>query len=367
MLTNLVIGVIEILVKYFLPKIALIVHNALTDAVPYPDTPITDNDTVSTAKEISGILKSQGVKTKLFPVGDLNDLKALQKIKTDFIFNCADDNIGDIPFSSHLVPKTAEKMGIPYSGGSSKNILLTTDKAATKQFLLAHGISTPPFVVIEGQKRPGLPRKGQAFTDLAGFPLIVKPAASDGSEGVTQKSVVENKNQLIQAVIQNIKLFHQPALVEQFITGREINVAAMEIRGTPTVLPASEIIFSKGYGNKYKIVDFESKWRPETPQYNHTPAICPAEISQSLFRKLRTAVIKIWEIMDLRGYARVDFRIDKKGNPFVLEININPDIENNPAVGFPRAAGAFGLDYKNLILTIVDNAMYRHKLTSDLI
>src|SRR3989338_6544583 len=121
--------------KYLLPKTALVVHNALTDAVPYPYAPVTDNDTISTAKEISEILENEGVKTKLFPVGNLNDLKVLRKIKTDFIFNCVDDNIGDIPFSSHLIPEIAQKLKIPFSGGSSKNILLTTDKAATKKIL----------------------------------------------------------------------------------------------------------------------------------------------------------------------------------------------------------------------------------------
>ena len=348
--------------KYLLPKTALVVHNALTDAVPYPYAPVTDNDTISTAKEISEILENEGVKTKLFPVGNLNDLKVLRKIKTDFIFNCVDDNIGDIPFSSHLVPEIAEKMGIPYSGGSSKNILLTTDKAATKKILLKNNIPTAPFIVIQNQERPGLAAAGQAFTD---YPLIVKPIASDGSEGVTQKSVVENRKQLIIAIENNFKLFHQSALVEKYIKGREINVAVLEIKGLPKVLPASEITFSKAYGQKYKIVDFESKWRPETPQYNNTPAVCPAEISPPLLRKLQTAVVKIWEIMDLQGYARVDFRIDKKANSFVLEINVNPDIENNPAVGFPRAARAAGLNYKNLILTIVDSSIYRKKLTSE--
>ena len=347
--------------KYLLPKTALVVHNALTDAVPYPDAPITDDDTVSTAKEISEILKNAGVKTKLFPVGNLNDLKLLQKTRTDFIFNCVDDNIGNIPFSSHLVPKTAEKMKIPFSGGSSKNILLTTDKSATKKVLSANNIPTAPFIVVGDQIRPGLAQRGLAFINKTGFPLIVKPIASDGSEGVTQKSVVENRKQLIGAIKNNFKLFHQPALVEKYITGREINMGVLEIRGVPVILPASEITFPNGYEQKYKIVDFESKWRPETPQYNNTPAVCPAELSSSLSRKLRTIAVKIWETMDLHGYARVDFRIDKKGNPFVLEININPDIENNPAVGFPRAAKIFGIDYKNLILTIVDNAMYRNK------
>jgi len=344
--------------QYLLPKTALVVHNALTDAVPYPDAPITDNDTISTAKEISEILESAGVKTKLFPVGDLNDLNNLKKEKTDFIFNCADDNIGDIPFSSHLVPEIAGKMGIPFSGGTAKNILLTTDKVATKKILLENNIPTTPFIVVKDQIRPGLAVADRAFTD---FPLIVKPIASDGSEGITQKSVVENKRQLIEAIKNNFKLFHQPALVEKYIAGREINVAVLGIKGFPKILPASEITFPEEYGQKYKIVDFESKWRPETPQYNHTPAVCPAKISPSLLRKLQTAVVKIWEIMDLQGYARVDFRIDKKGNPFVLEININPDIENNPAVGFPRAAKTVGLDYKNLILTIVDSAMHRAK------
>ena len=340
--------------KYLLPKTALVVHNALTDAVPYPYAPVTDNDTISTAKEISEILENEGVKTKLFPVGNLNDLKVLRKIKTDFIFNCVDDNIGDIPFSSHLIPEIAQKLKIPFSGGTAKNILLTTDKAATKKILMENNIPTAPFTVIRNQIRTGLPD----------YPLIVKPVASDGSEGVTQKSVVENRKQLIAAVKKNFKLFHQPALVEKYISGREINVAVLEIKGKPKILPASEITFPKEYGQKYKIVDFESKWRPETPQYNHTPAVCPAEISPSLLRKLQTAVVKIWEIMDLQGYARVDFRIDKNGNPFVLEININPDIENNPSVGFPRAAKVFGLNYKNLILTIVDNAIHGNKFVS---
>lgn len=339
--------------KYLLPKTALVVHNALTDAVPYPDAPVTDNDTVSTAKEISEILKNAGVKTELFPVGDLDDLKLLRKTKTDFIFNCADDNIGDIPFSSHLVPKIAEEKRIPFSGGTAKNILLTTDKSATKKILLKNNIPTAPFVVIENQIKRG----------SLSFPLIVKPIASDGSEGVTQKSVVENQRQLTEAIKNNFKLFHQPALVEKYISGREINVAILEIKGVPQILPASEITFPKEFGQKYKIVDFESKWRPETPQYNNTPAICPADIPRKLNRLLTNLAVKVWKILDLKSYVRVDFRIDKNGHPFILEVNVNPDIENSPVVGFPRAARAAGIDYKNLILTIADSAMRRNKLT----
>lgn len=345
--------------KYLLPKTALVIHNALTDAVPYPDAPVTDNDTVSTAKEISEILESAGVKTKLFSVGNINDLNNLKKERTDFIFNCADDNIGDIPFSSHLVPEIAEKMGIPFSGGTAKNILFTTDKAATKKILLKNNIPTAPFIVVRNQIRPGLALQGLAFTD---FPLIVKPIASDGSEGITQKSVVENRKQLAEAVKNNFRLFHQPALVEKYIPGREVNVAVLEIIGLPKILPASEITFPKEYGQKYKIVDFDSKWRPETPQYNNTPAVCPADIPKELNRLLTNLSAKVWEIMDLKSYVRVDFRIDKNGDPFVLEINVNPDIENNPSIGFPRAARAIGLDYKNLILTIVDSAIHRHNL-----
>lgn len=351
--------------KYLLPKTALVVHNALTDAVPYPDAPITDDDTVSTAKEIAGILKNSGVKTKLFPVGDLNDLKVLQKTKTDFIFNCADDNIGDIPFSSHLVPEIAEKKSIPFSGGTAKNILTTTNKADTKKILMKNGIPTARFIVINNQTRPGLAKQGRAFIQTIGFPLIVKPVASDGSEGVTQKSIAENRKQLAEAIKNNFKLFHQPALVEKYIGGREINVAILEVKGSAKILPASEITFPKEFGQKYKIVDFESKWRPETPQYNHTPAICPANIPKALNKLLTNLTTKVWEILDLKSYVRVDFRIDKNGHPFVLEVNVNPDIENNPSVGFPRAARAIGLDYKNLIFTIVDSAMYRNKLTSD--
>lgn len=342
--------------KYFLPKHALIVHNALSDKSPRPLAPVTDDDTRSTAVRIQNILIDHGVDAKLYPVDTQRDLTRLRVLKTELIFNCVDDDIGDIPMSSHLIPKIAGEMRVPFTGGSSGNILLTTNKAATKQFLLVHEIPTPPFVVISDRKQ--LPEMSYLY---ALFPLIVKPVSSDGSEGVTQRSIVSDQKHLAWEVSRVIKTYNQPALVEQFIPDREINVAVIEKQGRPFILPPSEIYFTKDYGQRYKIVDFEAKWRPETPQYHNTPGICPAPLSPRLFQKLRLLTLSVWNVLSLQGYTRVDYRVDTKEFPYVLEVNLNPDISDDSETGFPRAAKAAGLSYEQMILTIVSSAMYRYR------
>ena len=126
-------------------------------------------------------------------------------------------------------------------------------------------------------------------------------------------------------------------------------------------MPASEITFTKEYGQKYKIVDFAAKWRPKTKQYLHTPAVCPAQVSPALANKLRIYSRMIWKYLNLQSYARIDYRIDERGNPYVLEVNCNPDISNDPETGFPRSARAAGYNYDEMILAIVEAAWRRYE------
>src|SRR3989338_5643960 len=342
--------------KSKLPRHVTIIYNAPSDKNPYPLAPVTDDDTAGTPKNIQKALSRRGISTKLAAIDSAADLKKIRSAKTDLIFNCVDDDIGSKPGTAHLAPKVAQEARLPFTGGTAGNILLTTNKAATKQYLLTYGIPTPAFAVVE---RP-------EYLDIAyhlrdKFPLMVKPAATDGSVGITQKSIVTNEKNLKKQVTETARIFKQPALVEQYIASREINVAILERNGRPYLLPFSEITFERGYGQKYKIVDFAAKWRPKTKQYLHTPAVCPAQVSPALANKLRIYSRMIWKYLNLQSYARIDYRIDERGNPYVLEVNCNPDISNDPETGFPRSARAAGYNYDEMILAIVEAAWRRYE------
>lgn len=341
--------------KHRLPKYITIVYNAPKSKTPHPLAPTTNDDTESTPKAIRTLLTKYGVNARLFPLQSIRDLKKLRRIRTSFVFNCIEDDIGSNAFSQHLVAKTLEDAGIPFTGGTAGNILLTTNKAATKQYLLTNGIPTPQFAVVEKADYLDM-----AYHLHSLFPLIVKPVAMDGSEGITQKSIVTNTEGLQRQVSTVVKTFNQPAIVEQYINTREVNIAIIEKNGRPHLLPPSEIIFTRGYGQKYKIVDFSAKWRPKTPQYLHTKGVCPADLKPTLLKKLNDITLAIWKLMSLQSYVRVDFRIDEKSVPYVLEVNVNPDISNDPQTGFLRSAQAAGLSWDKMILTFITSAWYRH-------
>lgn len=342
--------------KVQLPRHVTITYNSPTSSTSHPLAPTTSEDTYSTAYAIRDLLESRGVTARLFPIRSVGDLNKLRKIRTNLVFNCVEDDLGATPLSDHLVVKLLAEIGVPFTGGSAGNILLTTNKAAAKQFLLTHGIPTPAFAVVDNPD----------FLDMtyhlrSHFPLIVKPVACDGSEGVTQKSIVTAQPALRRQVNHIVKVFEQPALVEQFINTREVNIAVIEKGGRPVLLPPSEIHFERGYGQKYKIVDFAAKWRPNTPQYRHTPGICPAPLTPTLEKKLREITLLIWKLLNLASYARVDFRVNERSSPFVLEVNVNPDISNDPQVGFIRSAAAAGLAWEDVILTIASEAWKKHR------
>lgn len=347
---------VTVKMKSKLPRHVTIIYNAPSDKNPYPLAPVTDDDTAGTPKHIQKALSRQGISTKLLAIDIPADLKKIRSANTDLIFNCVDDDIGSKPGTAHLAPKAAQELRLPFTGGTAGNILLTTNKAATKQYLLTYGIPTPAFAVVE---RP-------EYLDIAyhlrdSFPLMVKPAATDGSAGISQKSIVTNEKNLKKQVAQMLRIFNQPALVEEYIASREINVAILERNSRPFLLPFSEITFERGYGQKYKIVDFAAKWRPKTRQYQHTPAVCPAEISKPLARKLTAYAKMIWKYLNLQSYARIDFRIDERGNPYVLEVNCNPDITNDANTGFPRSCRAAGYNYDEMVVALVEAAWRRYR------
>jgi D-alanine-D-alanine ligase len=298
---------------------------------------------------VENSLRKAGFKVNVLPVYNarrfINDILNL---KTDLIYNFCEmvelESQEEV-FAAGLF----ELVKVPYTGAPPMTLGLCLDKAKTKIILSHYGIPTAKFDLfnesIDGCKKINLR-----------FPVIVKPVREDASTGINEKSVVYDRKEIEERVEYIIKMFKQPALVEEFIDGREVNVAILG-NNPPVVLPISEIDFSHLPSHLPKIVSYEAKWIPNTDYYEKTIPICPAPLEPELERKIKDIALSCYKIMGCRDYARVDMRIDKEGNPYVLEVNPNPDLSRN--AGFMRSASVYGLTPEETIVKIAEIAIER--------
>jgi D-alanine-D-alanine ligase len=191
------------------------------------------------------------------------------------------------------------------------------------------------------------------------FPLIVKPSREDASVGIENSSVVYTIDALKKQISKIIREYKQPVLVEQFIEGRELNVAILG-NEEPIVLPISEIDFSLLPKNFPKIVTYKAKWVEDSVEYKGTNGKCPADLPLKIQDNVKSIAMRAFSIMNCRDYARVDIRLTSNGTPYVLEINPNPDISIDS--GFARSARTFGLEYPQMICKITEVALKRAKV-----
>lgn len=192
------------------------------------------------------------------------------------------------------------------------------------------------------------------------FPLIVKPLAEDCSLGIFGgKAVVLSKRSLFNRINFIHQYYREPALVEQFINTREVNVAVIGNGKDTHALPISEIVFGPYFDQKklWKIVDFSAKWQEKTKRYKQTVGVCPAKLPKKLTEKIQKAAVLAYKLLGCRDYARVDIRLCEDGKFYILEINSNPGISNTDDCGLLRSAKAAGMSYEKLIDFIVKSAL----------
>ncbi len=307
-------------------------------------------DTNDDAESVMRALKESGHDVVQYYV-DLDLFEKLRKDKKniDLIFNLCDDGFfSDSDLEPHL-PAMLDILEIPYTGGDYLTLALTLKKATVKKILLHHKLPTPKFQVFK--------KSDEEIKDLK-FPLIVKPTQEDASIGIKDESVVYNEEESKKRVAQVIKEYKQPALVEEFIEGREFNIGILGDK-EKEVLPISEITFDGLPDGKPKIVNYDAKWKEDSIDYKETKRSCPAKVDEELGKKLIYLALKAASLFNCRDYFRVDFRVDKNNQPFILEVNQSPDISED--AGLFAMAQAKGYSYKDLIAKVVGSVLSRKK------
>lgn len=272
----------------------------------------------------------------------------LREEKPDLVFNFC-ESIEDNSYQEMNIAGLYELLGIRYTGSGPLTLGSCLNKVRTKEILSFHKLNIAPFRVFTSPD--------EVVRKKMNFPVIAKPIHEDASAGISNTSVVYDRDHLQTLLSNMLKKFNQPILVEQYIEGREFNVAIVGNEEL-VALPVSEIDFSSMPQGYHHIVSYEAKWMPETVEYKSTVPVCPAKISQRFQQKIQNTAIKAYQVMNCRDYARVDMRVDKNGRVYVLEVNPNPDLSPGES-GFARSASAFGWTFGQLINNIVESAFKR--------
>jgi D-alanine-D-alanine ligase len=332
-------------------KICLIVYDVRQDE-PTPDDPNSDYTLAEKRTDIIAVknaLKEGGFGVKTMGLRRVNSkvISQIEENNPDVIFNLCESLYGESRYEMYAAG-LFELLKIPYTGSTPFALGLALNKRKSKQILRAAGLAVPSSVI-------AIPGQSFSLSDLEA-PYIIKPVREDASTGISSKSVVNTKEEVEERVKFIHENYQQPALIEEFIPGREINVSIMG-SAEPRVLAIGEIDFSKMPKGEPNIVSYQAKWNPESPLFGGTEPIYPAKLEDELRTKIEKSGIKAYSEIGCRDYGRIDMRLREDGKFFILEVNTNPDI--SPDSGFDRAAKVAEMSYSQWICEIVSNALRR--------
>ncbi|MEI6047881.1 MAG: ATP-grasp domain-containing protein [Bacteroidota bacterium] len=269
----------------------------------------------------------------------MDEMGTLSDEKPDFVFNLVEsiNNKGEL---NYFIPALLNLYSIPYSGNPLEAMFITSNKTLAGKAMRNAGIMNPTSY---------LPSQFQLLKPENKY--IVKPIWEDGSLGITEESVFECKPGFGEK-LKGLDDTHW--FIEDFIDGREFNISVLAGKDGPEVLPPAEIVFVNYGNNKPRIVDFKAKWEINSFEYINTVREFPGKnLSKQLEKNLKEAALACWQLFGLKGYARVDARIDRNENVFVIEINANPCI--SPDGGFVAATKEAGYPFIDIIQRIISD------------
>jgi len=309
-----------------------------------PDAPPDEIDTLETADAIEIALKACGhdVGRAAF-TRDYDQLEAIVS-GHDAVFNLVEavDGLGSL---AGIAPRMLDEIGVPFTGADAVALAVTSDKPLSKRKLAEVGVPTPPWC--EPPLWDGLDHDRK---------YIVKSATEDASIGIDADSIVTGLDRIKARARMCSDRWGGRWFAELFVDGREFNIAVLERDGEPWVLPLAEMTFENWPEDRPRIVGYDAKWTENTIEYDQTIRVFGHEEKEpALAALIRDYVARSWKAFDLRGSARVDLRVDRDGNPWILEINPNPSIA--PFCGLTAAAEQAGLSYEQLIDAVLHSAL----------
>jgi D-alanine-D-alanine ligase len=300
-----------------------------------PDT----DDTLIQAEEIATCLRALDHEPAIVPFELNRTIAALDGFDPDVVFNLVED-VPEGPDQVHLATDFLDVRDVPFTGASTNALRRLGRKPMMRARLREAGLPIPP----------GL---GEAAEDTR---YIVKSATEHSSIGISADNVVRGTGAALLMIAQRQSELGGEWFAEAYIDGREFNVSLLGGNPGPTVLPIAEILFTAHPVDVPKIVGYAEKWDTKSPTYLSTPRSFPTP-DEPLFPELEHLSRAAWEAFDLTGYARVDFRVDRAGRPYILEINANPCLAAD--AGFCAAAARLNLTQTHVVARLLDLALSR--------
>jgi len=308
---------------------------------------VSEDSVAKVAEIVCETLNQSGVEAVLIPLqrSMFNFLRRIKELNVQVIVNLCEGFFGNPHWESN-VAAVMEVLHIPFTGNGARTLALCQDKHQAKAILSSFNLPVAPSQLITS---------ADEIVELR-FPMLIKPNSEDASLGVHPESVVYDRQSLAEQIKKVIETYDQPAIVEEYIEGREFNVAILD-DGEPKALPVSEIDFSTMPPGYPHICCYEAKWYPEHVLYQTTRPVCPAKIEPELEARLQTIAVNAFKVMGCRDYARIDIRMNEAGELFILEVNPNPDTSLD--AGYARALKAAGIDYADFWKLMISNALKR--------
>jgi D-alanine-D-alanine ligase len=319
-----------------------------------PDAPPEDRDTLVEVAAVAEALIRLGHETTTLSCSlDLAAIhEELPRLRPDTVFNLV-EGLAGADSLVYLPPAVLDVLGLPYSGSRTESLFLTAHKTLAKQRLRQAGLPTPEWIECKTIDEP-LAASQVSPSDSPSW--IIKGVWDQGSRGMDDSSVVHNitSADLRSRLAERAARSGQAFFAERFIEGREFNLSVLGGPDGFETLPPAEIVFTDFPPDKPRIVGHRAKWdedsfecRNTTRTFDFSPSDAP------LLTRLAEIAHRCWTLFDLRGWARVDFRVDEFGQPWILEVNANPCI--SPDAGFAAALERKGISYDEAIRRILED------------
>lgn len=319
---------------------------------------IGEQEVAATAEEVAAILGAD-----LLPVRKVRSaMEELRRDRPDLVFNLC-EGVGGRPEREMHFALALEMLGIAFTGADPTAIGICNDKGLTKKLLATAGLPVPFGFVADG-----LSAVGSRLSGLVGGPravsrepraFIVKPLREDAGIGIEPAAVCSTPEDVMRRVEHVTKTYGQPALIEEFIDGPELNQALYFGPAGVVVLPPGEIVFSAELTATERVVGWQAKWAEGSDADRSTANRTPAVIDDTLRSDISDVCLRAASVLSIGGYCRFDLRQRPTGEPCIIDINPNPDIGRG--TGFRKALAAAGIPFERFLDELMMAALSRRR------